>query len=220
LGAGVAGRSDSGGVVASTGLGVETSTADDPLTNSSYRIERLNTADAHGGQSWTLDYIGGNGTLFNRVSLPRTSKVAWRGLGGKTSLLSTSAWVRVCRDRVWTVQDGYVLQFQSWDLGLLSTKAASRSVSESAEVVVVTKVECAPDLGISVEGYSLGVSDIEPSMTLESVGGEVFSVELGGRIPASPPNIRNGAFSIVETCSVPPVELKAFCDEGKAAVGW
>jgi hypothetical protein len=193
------------------------SQGEDPLTGSRYRVIR--TLGSSDSQQWTLEYRSNTGTVFATRNLPTTSEVLWRGRF-ENAHLSTTAWTRVCADRVWTVQDGYELLFHVGDRALQELRPGRLWADQSAETSVVTDVRCTFGGAIWVEGYAFGVSGDEPPLRRSDVQATRFGFALdrfGGLVKRQ---VQSAPFDVTGLCAAAANEQQMFCDEAKRAVGW
>jgi hypothetical protein len=196
---------------------VPVSQSEDSLTGSLYRVIR--TLGSSDSQQWTLEYRSSTGTVFATRNLPTTSEVLWRGRF-ENAHLSTTAWTRVCADRVWTVQDGYELLFHVGDRALQELRPGRLWVDQSAETSVVTDVRCTFGGAIWVEGYAFGVSADEPPLRRSDVQATRFGFALdrfGGLVKRQ---VQSAPFDVTGLCAAAANEQQMFCQDVKKVIGW
>jgi hypothetical protein len=195
------------------------SQSEDALIGSLYRVTRKAEEGEDNLQQWVLEYRGNTGALFASRTLPSTNEVLWRARF-ENAHLSTTAWTRVCADRVWTVQDGYELLFHVGDRALQELRPGRLWADQSAETSVVTDVRCTFGGAIWVEGYAFGVSGDEPPLRRSDVQATRFGFALdrfGGLVKRQ---VQSAPFDVTGLCAAAANEQQIFCDEAKRAVGW
>ena len=202
----------------STHGGTISSQADDSISGSRYQLFKENIEDDPTMQAWRVLYQSADGMVFNEASLPITARVLWRG-DGITNPVSSSGWVRTCSDRVWTVQDGYALQFQIWDKGLLANQPGALWVDQQSEASVVTGVRCTFGGGVWVEGYALGVSANEPPLSRSPIPAKRFGFALDRAGSLVRRQVSETLFDVEAICAAPANENRFFCEEAKRALG-
>jgi hypothetical protein len=207
---------------ASSGMSndVVVSETKDEMVGSRYRIGRSLTKANSALQIWTLDYRSSDGQRFASHALPRTSGVIWRRTGADIAMeFATTAWVRMCSDRVWTVQDGCQLLTHAFDRSLARSRMTETSInSESAEVTLVDNIGCTTTGDLWVEGYAFGVSANEPSIGSDLVAAKNFRVTLDGNGAAEMQSSRLVPFNVAEFCKVPAKEKELFCSQAQAVI--
>jgi hypothetical protein len=193
-----------------------TSSVTDPTTGSSYQLRSL--ADAAQGQAWQLDYTDSGGRVLGSERMVSTSSVAWRRADRRAVDLPTTAWVRLCGNEVFTLQDGYQLLVGGRDRALQNGWQSEIVVKGGAEAVLVTGVSCSGASAV-VSGYAFGVSADEPPLRDEPIEATSFKIKLDamGRENARKTEART--ISVGEICANPRAkELEGFCRAAEASL--
>ena len=170
-------------------------------------------------QGWSLEYLSANGSMIDERELPSTRTALWReGLEGSVEL-PTSAWVRVCSDRVWTLQDGYQLLAHSMDRTLQGARLMPVETGEAASVSLITHLECDREGGIKIEGYLFGVSGWEPPLSAKAVKARALTLRLDRSGSVMQKTTLEASFSASEICASAPTELAAYCTLAMSEIG-
>jgi serine protease len=197
----------------------DSSSSEDVLTGSQYSIVRK-TSVRDLRQEWRLEYRARGGVTLNTKPLPTTANVFWRLLPGSGIEMSSTAWTRVCSDRIWAVQDGYQLLFNVTDRTFIDVRSGPILVNSAAEATLITDVSCADSGGVRLEGYAFGVSDNEPPLRTSRVPATRFGLALDRYGTVTKRELNPAPFDIIGLCSAPANEQQMFCSEAKKAVGW
>jgi hypothetical protein len=195
------------------------SVAEDPQTGSRYQIIREEKLGFGGQQGWKLEYRSSTDTLFVSKTLPDTEAVLWRA-PRSANTLPTTAWTRVCSDRVWTVQDGYQMLVHVGDRSLSDLRPGQLWVNSQTEVAVIENIRCAFGGAIWVEGYAFGANDREPLLRGERVTASRFGFALDRFGAVSKREVKPTFFEAPKYCADPANEQLLFCGEVKKAIGW
>jgi len=214
-----AGRASRGDRAESADLAQVVSSSVDPLTGSRYQILRRQARRSVDLQAWQLEYRSNTDLLYGAAELPTTADVLWRG-GSGTDRLPTSAWTRVCSDKVWAVQDGYQLLFGIADRSLIAVHPGQLWVAEQAETTVVSDVRCTFAGGARIEGYALRVDDREPSLRREPVPALRFGFALDRHGGVVRREVTATTFSWPQYCATSANEALMACGEARRALRW
>jgi hypothetical protein len=197
----------------------DSSSSEDALTGAQYSIsQKVSVRDLR--QEWRIAYRARDGVTLNTQPLPTTANVFWRLLKGSGTEMPSTAWTRVCSDRVWAVQDGYQLLFHVGDRALTDLRPGQLFVNSTAEASVITDVRCAFGGAVWIEGYAFGVSDNEPPLRTSSVPATRFGFALDRYGTVTKREVSSAPFDVVGLCAAPANEQQMFCSEAKKAVGW
>jgi hypothetical protein len=158
--------------------------------------------------------------VFRAAHLAETIPPIWRKANGIDTGLPSSAWVAICMDNVWSVQDGYRLITHEFDKALTFANQNDIEIARSAEVSLVTDVGCGTGGALKVSGFVFGVSDIEPSLSAEPVPAHRFEIELSRSGEVLRKTLTPTEFVLPAVCASPENELTQFCTEAKRVVGW
>jgi len=188
----------------------------DILTGSQYQLR--SRIDAVEGQTWQLDYLDSGGSVLGSVRLPPTSVVAWRREDRRAVDLPTSAWVRLCGTRLYTLQDGYQLLAGGRSRTLQNGWQSEIVVKGGAEAVLIAGAACSGE-SLVVSGYAFGVSADEPSLRDEAVPATYFKLKLDPTGRESAHKSETRPISVGEICALPwAPELEGFCRAAEAAL--
>jgi len=193
------------------------SVSEDPSTGSRYQVVREVRAGSDRQQGWTINYGSSLETIWASKELPDTAEVLWR-TPFSSSYLPTTAWARVCNDRVWSMQDGYQMLFHVGDRLLSDLHSGLLWVDRQTEVTVIKDVRCTFGGSVWVEGSAFGDNDIEPWLRIGSVTARRFgfAIDRLGRLARR--EVSPSDFEVAKHCTDAADEQLMFCARATAAL--
>jgi len=219
-GAGDASDGEAGVASATTKAMMALGSATDANTGSRY-VVLGGPADASGLQPWRLEYRDSGDALISARELRSMAEVIWRSNKGAGTALPTTTQVAVCANQVWTAQDGYQIAVAGSDLSLQGGWQAEAAVSGGAEANLIAGLSCS-GAGVSVSGYSFGVSAQGPALSRGQVDASAFDIVFDARGTEVSRSVKPVKVSVPEICSAGrgDVSTQRFCEAwGKAASG-
>jgi hypothetical protein len=168
-----------------------------------------------------LEYRDSGDALISARELRSMAEVIWRSNKGAGTALPTTTQVAVCANQVWTAQDGYQIAVAGSDLSLQGGWQAEAAVSGGAEANLIAGLSCS-GAGVSVSGYSFGVSAQGPALSRGQVDASAFDIVFDARGTEVSRSVKPVKVSVPEICSAGrgDVSTQRFCEAwGKAASG-
>ena len=135
--------------------------------------------------------------------------------------MPTTTQVAVCANQVWTAQDGYQIAVGGSDLSLQSGWQGEAAVSGGAEATLIAGLSCS-GAGVSVSGYSFGVSAQGPALSRGQVDASAFDIVFDARGTEVSRSVKPVKVSVPEICSAGRgnASTQRFCEAwSKAASG-
>ena len=219
-GAGDASDGEAGVASATTKATTAFGSATDANTGSRY-VVLGGPADASGLQPWRLEYRDSGDALISARELRSMAEVIWRSNEAAGTALPTTTQVAVCANQVWTAQDGYQIAVGGSDLSLQSGWQGEAAVSGGAEATLIAGLSCS-GAGVSVSGYSFGVSAQGPALSRGQVDASAFDIVFDARGTEVSRSVKPVKVSVPEICSAGRgnASTQRFCEAwSKAASG-
>jgi len=188
-----------------------TSSSTDELTGSVYKVIHVVKPDLPDPQKWAVLYMDSAGTVLSSRALPDTSRIYWRAPAATSA--STTGWVSVCSNSVYTFQDGYRLITHRFDKTLTAANQNEIEIARPAEVSLVTDTVCETGGSLTVFGFVFGVSDTEPPLSVDPVPAHRFEIELNRSGEVLRKTLTPAEFVLPAVCASPKKELIQFCTD-------
>jgi hypothetical protein len=181
-----------------------------------YSQARYEVIRAEGGveesQKWSVRLVDSIGNILASQSLPNTPRVMWRREGGAGVLLSTSAIVQFCANRVWVVQDGYQLMAHTSSDQLASLQTHSISMDSGAYMMIATMLRCQGQ-DLAVEGILNPVSSSEPRLRVGASPATKVSLVVSRDGAVSELRLAESNFDLQAWCRTPSSSERLICQD-------